>query len=106
MATDVDVEHGVAQHQHVQRRKRFEKWRSLAHPTVSRVGPTFAPAAAITRAATARSGATTSGRRSGFQRHSVSWPLSEEHTSELQSRVDLVCRLLLEKKKKNKNSRK
>src|SRR5438105_14660080 len=27
-------------------------------------------------------------------------PRSEEHTSELQSRVDLVCRLLLEKKKK------
>src|SRR5438105_13802987 len=27
---------------------------------------------------------------------------SEEHTSELQSRVDLVCRLLLEKKKKQK----
>src|SRR5438105_1278875 len=29
---------------------------------------------------------------------------SEEHTSELQSRVDLVCRLLLEKKKKTKLS--
>src|SRR5438874_4743386 len=28
---------------------------------------------------------------------------SEEHTSELQSRRDLVCRLLLEKKKKKKN---
>src|SRR5206468_12440054 len=27
---------------------------------------------------------------------------SEEHTSELQSRSDLVCRLLLEKKKKRK----
>src|SRR5438105_9365728 len=27
-------------------------------------------------------------------------PRSEEHTSELQSRVDLVCRLLLEKKNK------
>src|SRR5437868_14785941 len=27
---------------------------------------------------------------------------SEEHTSELQSRFDLVCRLLLEKKKMNK----
>src|SRR5207247_8073101 len=27
---------------------------------------------------------------------------SEEHTSELQSRVDLVCRLLLEKKKPKK----
>src|SRR5699024_12275462 len=30
----------------------------------------------------------------------VSWNRSEEHTSELQSRFDLVCRLLLEKKKK------
>src|SRR6266513_5837233 len=33
----------------------------------------------------------------------LSWPTSgrsEEHTSELQSRFDLVCRLLLEKKKK------
>src|SRR5207247_2989089 len=29
-------------------------------------------------------------------------PRSEEHTSELQSRVDLVCRLLLEKTKKTK----
>src|SRR2546421_9253311 len=27
------------------------------------------------------------------------WPRSEEHTSELHSRSDLVCRLLLEKKK-------
>src|SRR5207302_3559160 len=29
-------------------------------------------------------------------------PRSEEHTSELQSRENLVCRLLLEKKKKSK----
>src|SRR3712207_7997408 len=29
---------------------------------------------------------------------------SEEHTSELQSRQYLVCRLLLEKKKKNKHN--
>src|SRR5437868_11658902 len=29
---------------------------------------------------------------------------SEEHTSELQSRFDLVCRLLLEKKKKRRTS--
>src|SRR5690242_21366832 len=29
---------------------------------------------------------------------------SEEHTSELQSHVNLVCRLLLEKKKKKKNT--
>src|SRR5687768_18261698 len=31
---------------------------------------------------------------------------SEEHTSELQSRLHLVCRLLLEKKKKKKNTHK
>src|SRR5690242_21273116 len=31
---------------------------------------------------------------------------SEEHTSELQSHVNLVCRLLLEKKKKKKKHRK
>src|SRR6266496_4896505 len=31
---------------------------------------------------------------------------SEEHTSELQSRRDLVCRLLLEKKKKNEETEK
>src|SRR5438105_11384089 len=30
---------------------------------------------------------------------------SEEHTSELQSRVDLVCRLLLEKKKTTKQQK-
>src|SRR5690349_22462909 len=30
---------------------------------------------------------------------------SEEHTSELQSRRDLVCRLLLEKKKKKEKQR-
>src|SRR5207249_6717172 len=29
----------------------------------------------------------------------MDWARSEEHTSELQSRFDLVCRLLLEKKK-------
>src|SRR2546422_2806278 len=36
--------------------------------------------------------------------HSLSGPMrSEEHTSELQSRLHLVCRLLLEKKKKHMN---
>src|SRR6266511_4686132 len=38
-------------------------------------------------------------------RETPHWPAerSEEHTSELQSRENLVCRLLLEKKKKNEN---
>src|SRR5579885_3918377 len=34
---------------------------------------------------------------------SRAWARSEEHTSELQSRFDLVCRLLLEKKNNNKS---
>src|SRR5690348_18201656 len=37
-------------------------------------------------------------------RYTVSMPRSEEHTSELQSPVHLVCRLLLEKKKNKKES--
>src|SRR5687768_17985333 len=37
-------------------------------------------------------------RGTGFGTHRK--PRSEEHTSELQSRLHLVCRLLLEKKKK------
>src|SRR5206468_8982117 len=36
----------------------------------------------------------------GLKRGQTSGFRSEEHTSELQSRSDLVCRLLLEKKKK------
>src|SRR5947207_8599448 len=37
-------------------------------------------------------------RRGSIERKLV-WERSEEHTSELQSHSDLVCRLLLEKKK-------
>src|SRR2546430_9226028 len=48
------------------------------------------------------------GRPSGCPAASVaenagSWVRSEEHTSELQSQSNLVCRLLLEKKKKKNN---
>src|SRR5438477_8923953 len=39
--------------------------------------------------------------RAGWPRATLSGGRSEEHTSELQSHVNLVCRLLLEKKKKN-----
>src|SRR5687768_18371029 len=40
------------------------------------------------------------------QQHQVALPFarSEEHTSELQSRLHLVCRLLLEKKKKQQRN--
>src|SRR5438105_15708716 len=44
-------------------------------------------------------------RRKSFGRLVHQQHRSEEHTSELQSRVDLVCRLLLEKKKKKKKKK-
>src|SRR6266576_6420059 len=54
---------------------------------------------------------TTLFRSLDWLREAIPWPRrrepderSEEHTSELQSRRDLVCRLLLEKKKKKSNS--
>src|SRR3712207_8367375 len=45
-------------------------------------------------------------KNTGISSHHIggsggSWSRSEEHTSELQSRQYLVCRLLLEKKKKS-----
>src|SRR2546427_8685675 len=40
--------------------------------------------------------------QSGYTRGPALTARSEEHTSELQSQSNLVCRLLLEKKKKNK----
>src|SRR5687768_18228091 len=43
---------------------------------------------------------TTAGTGSEAQSYAVIADRSEEHTSELQSRLHLVCRLLLEKKKK------
>src|SRR2546427_4740686 len=41
-----------------------------------------------------------SGGRWKWPSYPADWPRSEEHTSELQSQSNLVCRLLLEKKKK------
>src|SRR3989475_3667167 len=50
---------------------------------------------ACNRYAFSSADSTRSSRRAG-------WARSEEHTSELQSQSNLVCRLLLEKKKKSK----
>src|SRR5438132_3987730 len=47
------------------------------------------------------SGVTPNRRRARFE--SARYTRSEEHTSELQSHSDLVCRLLLEKKKETKS---
>src|SRR5687768_13901208 len=43
-------------------------------------------------------------RKPGMSRDDLLKTRSEEHTSELQSRLHLVCRLLLEKKKNNENN--
>src|SRR5690625_6154040 len=47
-----------------------------------------------------------SGSKAGLQLWAVwiYWQRSEEHTSELQSRGHLVCRLLLEKKNKDRHA--
>src|SRR5438034_7713645 len=42
--------------------------------------------------------------RRALGRNVLAWSRSEEHTSELQSHSDLVCRLLLEKKKKTQGN--
>src|SRR2546421_5878718 len=70
---------------------------------------TLFPYTTLFRSSCPGSHSTTSARRcSGMpayaERRSTSFQSSdrsEEHTSELQSRSDLVCRLLLEKKKKH-----
>src|SRR5689334_23607475 len=59
----------------------------------------------ITRSSICWSWATSSGSRAFPSRpkqgkSASTWNRSEEHTSELQSQFHLVCRLLLEKKKK------
>src|SRR2546422_6073597 len=53
--------------------------------------------------ASMKGGRCTAGRKTSWRSHPASGSTaqrSEEHTSELQSRLHLVCRLLLEKKKK------
>src|SRR3989442_11648167 len=44
------------------------------------------------------------GQPNGYPAYRLEWQRSEEHTSELQSRPHLVCRLLLEKKKNDGRS--
>src|SRR5207249_5666550 len=60
-------------------------------PTLFPYTTLFRSTVASTRAAVGRAASVSSPRSSEMCR-------SEEHTSELQSRFDLVCRLLLEKK--------
>src|SRR5699024_12240158 len=77
-------------------------FRSMVVPSRDRP-PSASTVGTTTRlAATTPASGATPGRRAAAvssRRSSPREARSEEHTSELQSRFDLVCRLLLEKKK-------
>src|SRR5690349_22444882 len=67
----------------------------------SRAGPVKLPSACFKRCTSTRRRRCCTARATLMPRNLPSIGLrSEEHTSELQSRRDLVCRLLLEKKKR------
>src|SRR2546429_2949566 len=66
----------------------------------------FARVPAESVAAPSRTGAARARRCHRRKAWSGPYRRSEEHTSELQSRLHLVCRLLLEKKKKYKETNK
>src|SRR2546429_929240 len=72
-------------------------WPSPAVPWQSPASA--APAVSGGRSAARRAISSASRSQAGSPRQRAA--RSEEHTSELQSRLHLVCRLLLEKKKKN-----
>src|SRR5688572_31574166 len=73
-------------------------FRSMTVEAPVRVGEiTVPPASAVTDSASSAS--------ASVARVKLASARSEEHTSELQSQSNLVCRLLLEKKKKNNKTR-
>src|SRR5690242_21324986 len=67
-----------------------------------------APKKATSKKATSKKAAPAAAMKKYGKRADLGAPIerSEEHTSELQSHVNLVCRLLLEKKKKKKKNKK
>src|SRR5438034_3909751 len=60
------------------------------------------PSATLAQGTGPRQSKGNSGSQCKIERCEATVSRSEEHTSELQSHSDLVCRLLLEKKKQNK----
>src|SRR2546427_5276384 len=80
--------------------------RSTLFPYTTLFRSSFADLASNVEAVVPGSPAEAAGLRKGDKivqvgdKRIVTWNRSEEHTSELQSQSNLVCRLLLEKKKK------
>src|SRR2546427_4473380 len=69
-----------------------------ARPASAPGSPTYTPSPTLHRTPVAQRGNNIGALSRVLQSRG---PRSEEHTSELQSQSNLVCRLLLEKKKKN-----
>src|SRR5690554_5491974 len=77
----------------------------LALTATDNVAPLTAHVAGMTVYNTATNGDDETAVTPGYYYNDgTQWVRSEEHTSELQSRPHLVCRLLLEKKKKKKHT--
>src|SRR5690349_22359314 len=88
--------------QHRRRLRQWELWTQKGIPGASKRRRARRLLSALPRG-TIVSMATEDAGSLGQIVRQMTWSLrSEEHTSELQSRRDLVCRLLLEKKKKKK----
>src|SRR5690348_17750397 len=81
-------------------RKRRSPWRRRRHHVPHRCPGKRSCCAVCTSTSTRQPSAPTPSRSSTRPSRRSSGKRSEEHTSELQSPVHLVCRLLLEKKKK------
>src|SRR2546422_2338671 len=76
--------------------------RNRKYQSMTRIGPCSARSSSPVSSATSRRAASAGGSptfRWPFGNPQLRYERSEEHTSELQSRLHLVCRLLLEKKK-------
>src|SRR5438067_4236587 len=84
-------------------RPRAGRWLGASAPRASEIRVSVWPAREGTWRLSERTLAARNSRSQRWHmqenRSEGEWPRSEEHTSELQSRFDLVCRLLLEKKK-------
>src|SRR5437868_12720573 len=80
---------------------------TITTPVLTRVSQATRPRASAARIASRTTSEIWSAILSGWPSETDSDKIarSEEHTSELQSRFDLVCRLLLEKKKNTEKIR-
>src|SRR5438309_6224765 len=78
----------------------FRSRSALLHPGTRGARTQLPPGASCSQGGWRRERPSSPLRRRHRAAQSSSGPRSEEHTSELQSQFHLVCRLLLEKKKK------